>query len=58
MDYAMNLKTWSTWFDILLSNSWVVERYIVEMQSEDMKEAGSDVEHSALLSALRELGIG
>ena len=69
MDYAMDLKTDgdSTWFDILLSNSWVVERYIssrrnavrdAEKEAEKEKR-GSDVERfEALLSALRELGIG
>lgn len=69
MDYALDLKADgdSTWFDILLSNSWVVERYIssrrnavkdAEKEAEREKR-GSDVERfEALLSALRELGIG
>lgn len=69
LDYAMGLKADgdSTWFDILLSNSWIVERYISSRRNANKdaeKEAerekrGSDVERfEALLSALRELGIG
>lgn len=69
MDYAMDLKSDgdSTWFDILLSNSWTIERYIssrrnavrdAEKEAEREKR-GSDVERfEALLSALREIGIG
>ena len=69
LNYAMGLKEDgdSTWFDILLSNSWVIEKYIssrrnavrdAEKEAEKEKR-GSDVERfEALLSALRELGIG
>ena len=69
MDYAMGLKADgdSTWFDILLSNSWVVERYISSRRNavrDAEKEAkrekrSSEVERfEALISALQELGIG
>lgn len=69
MDYAMGLKVDgdSTWFDILLSNSWIVEKYISSRrnaQKDAEKEAekekrNSDVDRlEALLSALRDIGIG
>lgn len=69
MDYALDLRDAgdSTWFDILLSNSWVIERYISarrnaqkdEERKAEREKLGSEVERfEALVSALRELGIG
>lgn len=65
MDYAMGLKADgdSTWFDILLSNSWVVERYISSRRNAN-KDAEREKQNSEagrfemLISMLREAGIG
>lgn len=65
LDYAMGLKADgdSTWFDILLSNSWVVERYISSRRNAN-KDAEREKQNSEagrfemLISMLREAGIG
>jgi hypothetical protein len=65
LDYAMGLKANgdSTWFDILLSNSWVVERYISSRRNAN-KDAEREKQNSEagrfemLISMLREAGIG
>lgn len=69
LDYAMGLKADgdSTWFDILLSNSWVVERYIssrrnavrdAEKEAEREKRNSEAGRFEMLVSMLREAGIG
>lgn len=69
MDYAMGLKTDgdSTWFDILLSNSWVIEKYIssrrnairdAEKEAEREKRNSEAGRFEMLISMLRESGIG
>lgn len=69
MDYAMGLKTDgdSTWFDILLSNSWVIEKYISSRRNA-IRDAEKDAEREKrnseagrfemIISMLREAGIG
>lgn len=69
MDYAMDLKSDgdSTWFDILLSNSWTIERYIssrrnavrdAEKEAEREKRNSEAGRFEMLVSMLREAGIG
>ena len=69
LDYAMGLKADgdSTWFDILLSNSWIVERYIssrrnairdAEKEAEREKRNSEAGRFEMLISMLRESGIG
>lgn len=69
MDYAMDLKSDgdSTWFDILLSNSWTIERYIssrrnavrdAEKEAEREKRNSEAGRFEMLISMLRESGIG
>lgn len=69
MDYAMGLKDDgdSTWFDILLSNSWVVERYIssrrnavrdAEREAERKKRNSEADRFEMFISMLQESGIG
>lgn len=69
LDYAMGLKADgdSTWFDILLSNSWVVERYIssrrnaskdAEKEPEREKRNSEAGRFEMIISMLREAGIG
>ena len=69
LDYAMGLKADgdSTWFDILLSNSWIVERYIssrrnavrdAEKEAEREKRNSEAGRFEMLVSMLREAGIG
>ena len=52
LDYAMSLKADgdSTWFDILLSNSWVIERYI-----SSRRNAFKDAEREKRLDDIKEL---
>lgn len=68
MDYAMDLKADgdSTWFDILLSNSWTIERYIssrrnafkaqeveIEKQAQKAKRESELVRYDELMKAVR-----
>ena len=69
LNYAIGLKEDgdSTWFDILLSNSWVVEKYIssrrnairdAEKEAEREKQNSEAGRFEMLISMLREAGIG
>lgn len=69
LNYAMGLKEDgdSTWFDILLSNSWVIEKYIssrrnairdAEKEAEREKQNSEAGRFEMLISMLREAGIG
>lgn len=68
MNYAMDLKADgdSTWFDVLLSNSWTIERYIssrrnavkdeeveIEKQAQKAKRESELVRYDELMKAVR-----